>query len=760
MAFSDVLGRKVSPDDNFFMLGGDSFDAVRVISRLGGNVQIVAVFEHPTAEELAKHLLNKDSMCNVRLVPLHDESAAGGSIAFVGVPFGGGDPTAYRDMFSGNRNVRIYGVDFGDSKVEKPSDFTALIDTLAGEVKKINADHLIIYGHCAGAGTAACLASAVESKVGLLSLVVAASQPIEDPDSSLLGAEKTSDYEWGRHLRDIGAFTGLSDTEIDGMLSRGRRDHLISVEACRALSQNPVRGVPALVLLGSEDPETAQKNAVVNKWRGFIDVAETASITGGGHYFIRTHTKEAADVILSFASHFMNGGCKKKVESKLIDDQVSLLRRGLNELKMQDPELSGILDAEVRRQHRTLSLVASCCAVMPETLAASASALVNVTAEGTPGKRYHAGCENVDLVESLAIKRACRLFGAQYAGVQPHSASNANYQVISALLRPGDTLLGMALDYGGHLSHGSPVTLSGTYYNAIGYGTTSEGIIDYDQVRRLAHEHHPRLIICGATAYSRVVDFEKFREIADEVGAILLADISHISGLVVTKRHPSPINAAHVTTTCTHKQLMGPRGGLIMSDRDADTKVPGRKTTFRQALQHATFPWMQGAPAVNMIAAKAAALGYAMTQEFDAYIGRIRTAADAIAGAFQEKGYDVIGGHTVNHTILIRLNANITGAIAESALEQCSIIVNKNRVPGETRSSFVTSGLRIGTGSLAQRYVDEKGCRKIVDLVCRILDNVKPLDEKNYELDPAMREQFRLETENLCADYPIKEYMK
>jgi len=448
-----------------------------------------------------------------------------------------------------------------------------------------------------------------------------------------------------------------------------------------------------------------------------------------------------------------------KINYKLLQNQAYLLQQGLADLETQDPELASILDAEVRRQNRTLSLVASCCAVAPRTLVSSASVLSNVTAEGIPGRRYHAGCENVDLIESLAIKRARQLFDAQYANVQPHSASSANYQVLSALLQPGDTLLGMALDHGGHLTHGSPVTFSGTYYRAIGYGTTPEGLINYDEVRRLAHAYRPRIIICGATAYSRIVDFVRFREIADEIGAILLADISHIAGLVATKRHLSPIDAAHVTTTCTHKQLAGPRGGLILSGRDANKNVPGQKITFSHVLQKAVFPWMQGAPIVNMIAAKAAAFGYAMSPEFDAYIERIRTTADAVASAFQEKGYEVIGGRTENHTILIRLHDAMTGAIAESALEQCSIIVNKNRVPGETLSSFVTSGLRIGTGSLAQRYFDQYGCRQIVDLVCRILDNVTPLGDKEFALDPTMRELFRSETEALCAAYPLTDYI-
>ncbi|PWY39679.1 serine hydroxymethyltransferase [Pseudomonas sp. RW409] len=439
-------------------------------------------------------------------------------------------------------------------------------------------------------------------------------------------------------------------------------------------------------------------------------------------------------------------------------DQADLLRRGLADLRAEDAELAGILDAEVTRQHRTLSLVSSSCAANPRILAASASALVNVTAEGMPGKRHQVGCENVDLVESLAIRRARELFGAQYASVQSHSASNANYQVLAALLEPGDTILGMALDHGGHLTHGSPVAFTGAHYKAIRYGTTSQGVIDYAEVRQLALAHRPRIIICGATAYSRVVDFQRFRAIADEAGAILLADISYIAGLVATGRHPSPIDVAHVTTACTHKQLAGPRGGLILSGRDADTKVPGLRASFSRVLEQAVFPRMQGAPAVNMIAAKAAALGYAMSPEFDAYMGRIRSTADAMASAFMAQGYEVVGGGTENHTVLLRLRGGISGSIAASALERCGIIVGKNRALGETRSSFVANGLCLGTGSIAQRYIDSQGCREVVDLVCRILDKVTPLSEQKYHLEPELQEQFRLQTEALCAMYPIADY--
>ncbi|PYY92154.1 serine hydroxymethyltransferase [Pseudomonas sp. TKO26] len=438
--------------------------------------------------------------------------------------------------------------------------------------------------------------------------------------------------------------------------------------------------------------------------------------------------------------------------------QADLLRRGLADLRCEDTELASILDAEVARQHRTLSLVASSCAAGPRSLAASASALVNVTVEGAPGRRHQSGFENVERVESLAIRRARELFAAQYACVQSHSASNANYQVLAALAEPGDTILGMALDHGGHLAHGGALSFIEANYKAVRYGTTSQGVIDYQEVRQLAMAHRPRIIICGATAYSRVVDFQRFRDIADEAGALLLADISHIAGLVATGRHPSPIDVAHVTTTCTHKQLAGPRGGLILCGRDADTKVPGLRWSFRRALDQAVFPGMQGAPAVNMIAAKAAALGYAMSPQFDAYMGRIRATADELADAFMARDYEVVGGGTENHTILLRLRGGISGTIAESALEKCGIIVSKKPGPGQTRSSFAANGLCIGTGSIAQRYVDPQGCRQIVDLVCRVLDQVKPDGEQKYTLEPALQEQFRRETEAFCAMYPIREY--
>ena len=447
------------------------------------------------------------------------------------------------------------------------------------------------------------------------------------------------------------------------------------------------------------------------------------------------------------------------VDTQPLTHQADLLQRGLADLRAEDAELAALLDAEVTRQHQTLSLAASSCAVRPNILAASASLLVNVTAEGTPGWRHHAGCENADRVEALAVRRARELFGAQYAGVQSHSGSTANYQVLAALLEPGDTVLGMAPDHGGHLSHASPVAFTGANYKALRYGTTSKGVIDYDQVRTLALAHRPRVIICGATAYSHTIDFARLRGIADEAGSILLADISTIAGLVATGRHPSPIDAAHVTTLCTHKQLGGPRGGLILSGRDSETKVPGLKTSFSRLLDQAVFPRMQGAPAFNMIAAKAAAFGYAMSADFDAWMARIRTTADELANAFQACDYEVVGGRSENHSVLIRLRGGITGAIAQAALEQCGIIVDKHRAPGETRPSFVAGGLCIGTGSLAQRQLDADGCRQVVELVCRVLDAVTPLNEHKFTLDPNAQESLRLQAQALCAKYPLADYL-
>jgi len=436
----------------------------------------------------------------------------------------------------------------------------------------------------------------------------------------------------------------------------------------------------------------------------------------------------------------------------------STITRGIEVLRAQDGPLYEVLEREQRRQAGTISMVASCSTVHPSILACQASSAVNVTAEGYPGRRYHAGCEVIDEIEELAIERARTLFGARYVNVQPHSASTANYSVLSALLDPGDTLLGMDLNSGGHLTHGSPAALSGNYWNAIGYGLTPECEIDYDEVRQLALQHRPRVIICGATAYPRTIDFAAFRRIADEVGAVLMADISHTAGLVVTGLHPSPIDHAHITTTCTHKQLAGPRGGLIISGRDADQLLPGRDRTVRQLMQRAVFPFTQGAPALNAIAAKARTFSLAAQPAFRQTAQRIRDLADAIAEEFADAGLTVVSGGSQNHIVLVDLGSRMSGLVAEEALEECRIVVNKNRVPGDTRAALVTSGLRIGTNSSAQRGMSVPDGRRCARLVIETLNGVEIIDDKHYRLPDDVRERTQEQVADIVSRYPLVGY--
>jgi glycine hydroxymethyltransferase len=437
----------------------------------------------------------------------------------------------------------------------------------------------------------------------------------------------------------------------------------------------------------------------------------------------------------------------------------ALAAQGFQLLRKDDPELYRMLDAEYRRQAESLVLVASSSVVDPSVLACQAATVVNVTAEGYPGRRFHAGCHHVDEIERLAIDRACRLFGATYANVQAHSASVANELVLCGLLAPGDTLLGMDLHHGGHLTHGSPASVSGRYFRAVGYGLSEDGLIDYEQVRRLAGEHRPKLIICGATAYPRAVDFARFRAIADDVGALLLADISHVAGLVVAGLHPNPIDHAHVTTTCTHKQLFGPRGALIMLGRDADRRTPDGRRTLRDAIARSVFPFFQGAPAVNVIAAKARALQWCGSPEFAATAQRIVADARALAEAFARRGYRVISGGTDNHIVLIDLSdRGLSGLVAERALESARIIVNKNHVPGDRTPSTVTSGLRLGTNTLAARGVGPPEMDACAALVDRVLRATRPVDDTAHTLDPGVRDEVAAEVTRLCGGWPIPNY--
>lgn len=442
-----------------------------------------------------------------------------------------------------------------------------------------------------------------------------------------------------------------------------------------------------------------------------------------------------------------------------VDPLWQLLSRGVEGLCAEDPALHQLLVDEFRRQSRVLTMVAASSIVDPSVLVCESMLPVNVTAEGYPKGRYHAGCSVIDDIEQLAIDRAKAAFGAQYANVQPHSATTANQLVMCSLLKPGDPILGMALEFGGHLTHGARPTLSGQYFDAASYGTTADGEIDYDAVQHLADVHQPRLIICGATAYPRVIDFARFRQIADRVGAYLLADISHVAGLVACGLHPNPVDHAHITTTCTHKQLYGPRGGLILIGRDhtGPSATPGR--TLAEHVQSAVFPFFQGAPNLNQIGSKARALARVVQPEFRTLASRIIDDARALAAGLASRGYRVITGGTDNHLVVIDvLSAGLTGIVGERALEDCDIIVNKNRIPGDVKSPRICSGIRFGTNSLAMRGLTPNDMSLCAELVHRVLGNVHPKGELDYVLDADVASSVRANVADLCARHPIPSY--
>lgn len=434
-------------------------------------------------------------------------------------------------------------------------------------------------------------------------------------------------------------------------------------------------------------------------------------------------------------------------------------QQGIDLLQRDDPALYELLDEEYRRQNDTLAMIAASSIADPSVLACEGMVTSNVTSEGYPGARYHAGCKFVDEIERLAIERAKDAFQARYANVQPHSGSTANQIVMFSLLKPGDTILGLDLNSGGHLTHGSKASVSGQYFNAVAYGLNDEGFIDYDGVHRLAHEHKPKLIITGASAYPRTIDFKRFREIADEVGAFLLADISHIAGLVVAGEHPSPIDHAHFTTTSTYKQLYGPRGGLILMGRDHESLAPDGKKTLTDVIQRGVFPFFQGTPNLNTIAAKARALSMVTTPRFKETAKRIVIDAQVIARCFADKGYRVLTGGSDNHIALIDVLASgVTGVIAERALEECNIIVNKNRIPGDKKSALVTSGMRIGTNSLALRGMGGDEMPQCADLIHEVLSTVKVLGEREYELSKDVRRSVQTSVKQLCSRFPVPRY--
>jgi len=403
-----------------------------------------------------------------------------------------------------------------------------------------------------------------------------------------------------------------------------------------------------------------------------------------------------------------------------------------------DDELFDAIQNEARRQEDHIELIASENYASPRVMEAQGSVLTNKYAEGYPGKRYYGGCEYVDIVEQLAIDRAKALFGADYANVQPHSGSQANAAVFMALLQPGDTVLGMSLAHGGHLTHGAKVNFSGKIYNAVQYGINEQGYIDYDEVARLAREHKPKMIIAGFSAYSRVLDWQRFRDIADEVGAYLLVDMAHVAGLVAAGLYPNPVQIADVTTSTTHKTLRGPRGGIILAKANPE---------IEKKLNSLVFPGTQGGPLMHVIAAKAVAFKEAMEPEFKTYQQQVVKNAQAMAEVFVARGYDVVSGGTDNHLFLVSLIAKgLTGKEVDAALGRANITVNKNAVPNDPQSPFVTSGIRIGTAAITTRGFKEVECRELAGWMCDIIDDLN---------NEAVIEAVKAKVQAVCARLPV-----
>ncbi|HJC43851.1 MAG TPA: serine hydroxymethyltransferase [Candidatus Mediterraneibacter gallistercoris] len=386
-----------------------------------------------------------------------------------------------------------------------------------------------------------------------------------------------------------------------------------------------------------------------------------------------------------------------------------------DEIMTTDPEIANAIKAEMERQNSHIELIASENWVSKAVMAAMGSPLTNKYAEGYPGKRYYGGCQCVDIVEELARERAKELFGCEYANVQPHSGAQANMAVFFAILQPGDTYMGMNLDHGGHLTHGSPVNMSGKYYNVVPYGVNDEGVIDYDKVLEIAKECRPKMIVAGASAYARTIDFKRFREIADEVGAYLMVDMAHIAGLVAAGLHPSPIPYAHVTTTTTHKTLRGPRGGMILSSNEMNEKFNFNK---------AVFPGIQGGPLMHVIAAKAVCFKEALQPEFKEYQKQILKNAKALCEGLKKRGVKIVSGDTDNHLMLVDLTEkNVSGKELEKRLDDAHITCNKNTIPNDPRSPFVTSGVRLGTPAVTTRGMKEEDMDKIAEIIAMVIES-------------------------------------
>ncbi len=408
------------------------------------------------------------------------------------------------------------------------------------------------------------------------------------------------------------------------------------------------------------------------------------------------------------------------------------------EVSSYDPEIAQAIQDELGRQRSHLELIASENLVSKAVMAAMGSVLTNKYAEGYPGKRYYGGCEYVDVVETLAQERAKKLFGCEYVNVQPHSGAQANMAVFFAMLKPGDTVMGMNLAHGGHLTHGSPVNMSGAYFHVVPYGVTDEGIIDYEAVRRIAHECKPKLIVAGASAYAREIDFKKFREIADEVGAYLMVDMAHIAGLVAAGLHMSPIPYAHVTTTTTHKTLRGPRGGMILSSNEMQEKFNFNK---------AVFPGIQGGPLMHVIAAKAVCFKEALEPSFKTYMAQTKTNAAKLAKELIARGFDIVSGGTDNHLMLVDLRpVGVTGKAAEKLLDAANITCNKNAIPNDPEKPFVTSGIRLGAQAVTSRGLGEADMEVIAEAIRLVITQ-----------DAANTEKARAMVKELTDKYPLYE---
>ena len=411
----------------------------------------------------------------------------------------------------------------------------------------------------------------------------------------------------------------------------------------------------------------------------------------------------------------------------------------LEDIRTVDPEIANAITDEFERQNSHIELIASENWVSPAVMSAMGSILTNKYAEGYPGKRYYGGCECVDVVEELARERAKKLFGCEYVNVQPHSGAQANMAVQFAILKPGDTVMGMNLDHGGHLTHGSPVNFSGTYFNIVPYGVNDEGFIDYENVRAIAKECHPKMIIAGASAYARTIDFKKFREIADEVGAVLMVDMAHIAGLVAAGLHPSPIPYAHVVTTTTHKTLRGPRGGMILCSQEMQDKY-----NFNKAI----FPGTQGGPLMHVIAAKAVCFKEALEPEFKEYQQQIVKNAQALCKGLQDRGIKIVSGGTDNHLMLVDLTPfELTGKAVEKLMDEAYITANKNTIPNDPKSPFVTSGIRLGTPAATSRGLKEDDFDKVAEAIAMLIKEGEPA------IEPA-----RAIVKELTDKYPLKNF--